>query len=507
MRSSPTFATLIMATSVLAWPAAAEITPEEVWTDWLRVIENSEVEIEIGTEDVSDGTLTLSDVVLSADFPEDSGSFATSIPEIKLEDRGDGTVQVMLSPEYPVALSGTDADTGEEFAINMIVRQAGLVTIASRDDDTTRYDYVGPEVGVGIASLSVDGQPVDFDFDIAFSGIKGSYELVEDTPRRFSGSFSAEALEASGAGSDPEDASATFSIDANLSDFSQSGSGTIVGLMGFTNMSAMMAEGFETDWKFTHGEAEYTISGSDDESKFRLRSSASSGVFEGVISPDGLSYGGGNTDVSVSVSSSDIPFPQLTFNMTESQANLTIPVTPQEDAGDMALLLRLVDLKVSEAIWGMFDPADQLPRDPATLVLDLSGKARWLVDIFDPEVSTNMSPGEVPGEVEALTLNELKLSVAGAELTGNGAFEFNNAPDAPFAPAPSPVGAINLQLSGGNALLDTLVNMGLIPQEQAMGARMMLGLFARPGNGPDSLTSTIEVGADGSVSANGQRIR
>jgi hypothetical protein len=55
--------------------------------------------------------------------------------------------------------------------------------------------------------------------------------------------------------------------------------------------------------------------------------------------------------------------------------------------------------------------------------------------------------------------------------------------------------------------MDTLVNMGLLPQEQAMGARMMMGLFARPGDGPDTLTSTIEVKEDGSVLANGQRIQ
>ena len=62
-------------------------------------------------------------------------------------------------------------------------------------------------------------------------------------------------------------------------------------------------------------------------------------------------------------------------------------------------------------------------------------------------------------------------------------------------------------LTGGNGLLDTLVGLGLLPEEQAMGARMMLGLFARPGDGPDTLVSTIEVKEDGSVLANGQRVR
>lgn len=40
-----------------------------------------------------------------------------------------------------------------------------------------------------------------------------------------------------------------------------------------------------------------------------------------------------------------------------------------------------------------------------------------------------------------------------------------------------------------------------------MGARMMMGLFAVPGEGEDTLNSKIEVNGEGHVLANGQRIR
>ena len=46
-----------------------------------------------------------------------------------------------------------------------------------------------------------------------------------------------------------------------------------------------------------------------------------------------------------------------------------------------------------------------------------------------------------------------------------------------------------------------------VPEEQAAGARMMMGLFAVPGDGEDTLTSTIEVKGDGQILANGQRIK
>ena len=68
------------------------------------------------------------------------------------------------------------------------------------------------------------------------------------------------------------------------------------------------------------------------------------------------------------------------------------------------------------------------------------------------------------------------------------------------------VGAVDLQLNGVNGLIDSLVAMGLMPQEQVMGARMMLGMFATS-VGDDQLTSRLEVTADGQILANGQRLQ
>ncbi|WP_405117314.1 hypothetical protein [Phaeobacter sp. BS23] len=49
--------------------------------------------------------------------------------------------------------------------------------------------------------------------------------------------------------------------------------------------------------------------------------------------------------------------------------------------------------------------------------------------------------------------------------------------------------------------------MGLVSDSDAMGARMMMGMLAVPGDGEDTLTSKIEVTEDGQIKANGQRIK
>lgn len=53
---------------------------------------------------------------------------------------------------------------------------------------------------------------------------------------------------------------------------------------------------------------------------------------------------------------------------------------------------------------------------------------------------------------------------------------------------PAPLGEANVTVTGANALIDGLIATGLITEDDAMGARMMMGMFMVP-SGDDSLTS------------------
>jgi hypothetical protein len=170
--------------------------------------------------------------------------------------------------------------------------------------------------------------------------------------------------------------------------------------------------------------------------------------------------------------------------------------------------LTLSDFTMSEALWSIFDPAAQLPRDPATVALDLTGKARVLFDFLDPAVAASLEQsGEAPVELNALTINKLLVSLVGTSLSGSGAFTFDNSDLATFDGIPRPAGQIDLKLVGANALLDKLIAMGFVADEEAMGARMMMGMLAVPGEDPDTLNSKLEINNQGHVLANGQRIK
>lgn len=154
----------------------------------------------------------------------------------------------------------------------------------------------------------------------------------------------------------------------------------------------------------------------------------------------------------------------------------------------------------------MADPGGVLSHDPATLILDLTGTARLFFDIADPAQAAALAETDVPGEVHSVSLNDLTISAVGANVGGKGAFTFDNSDTTTIPGIPRPEGKLELSASGLNGLMDNLVAMGLLPEEQAMGARMMMGLFTVP-TGDDQLSTTIEVNAEGQILANGQRLQ
>ena len=189
----------------------------------------------------------------------------------------------------------------------------------------------------------------------------------------------------------------------------------------------------------------------------------------------------------------------------EASFDFLMPLLATDAPTDFSFLTRIVDLTISDEIWAMFDPTVALPREPATLILDTKGKVKLTADLVDEE-AMNALGDAAPGEIHALDVTDLTVKFAGAEVNGTGAMTFDNTDTTTFDGVPAPTGKIDLVIRGGNGLLDKLVAMGMIPQDQAMGARMMIAMFAKPGEGTDVLNSSLEF-RDKGFFANGQRLK
>lgn len=497
-----TFARIFSTTSVLALfagPAFADLTAPEVWADWKSLMESYGAQVTTAGEDQSGGTLTVSR--LEAAFAVEGGSMALELGDITFAEQGDGSVVVTMEDTLPFAMDVVDPD-GKAGRIGFTMRQPGGRIVASGDAANLRYDFDYPTMTISDFTIEGDEVPEDVPvvFAMALSDMTGFITLTGDSPRSYESESSVATLTMDMDIDDPEEGTGKIAI--AMADIVQTVKGTLADIEMDMSAAELAQAGLSQAGTGSYGPSTLNFAFDGPDGAFEMAAAAEGGTLDMTFGEDGMNYGGVTNGITMTVGGSDIPFPPLTFTMDKSEGRIRMPMVPNPDAEqDIGLVMTLEGLQIDNALWNMFDPAEQLPRDPATLVLDLGGSVILTEDFTSPEYAETMNAAP-PGTIESLDINALQLKLAGAELTGDGEFTFNNEMGMPM-----PAGTANLMLTGGNTLLDTLVGMGLVPEDQAMGARMMLGLFARPGDGPDTLVSTIEVNEDGSVLANGQRIK
>ncbi|WP_297772242.1 DUF2125 domain-containing protein [uncultured Roseovarius sp.] len=503
------FRSLAVSALVIAFSgsaALADLSADQVWQDWKAYLEDLGYRVD-SDESRSGETLTIRDLAMEIALPEDQGAVSMRMGQVEFVENGDGTVSVVLPETIPIAIAASD-DEAQQVTATMEVTHTALEMVVSGTRDAMEYDYDAEAVTMALTELQAgDETPEIRAAQIRLENLSGkSQTALGEAARTVQQNMTAGPVTYDLDFTDPTEGG-TLVFSGSLARANFAGAGTIPDSFDAEDIAAALRDGFQFDSRMEYetGSTAYRFEDAGD--VLEGTNSSESGSLKTSIGPDGLRYGGAGDGVKMAISASDMPFP-VNLSMARMAFDIAMPVIESEAMQDYALGLEFSEFTMPEQLWSMFDPGAQLPRDPATLLIDLSGKGRLFFDLLDPEQVANIEGNEAaPGEVESLTLHDLTLELAGAKLTGEGAFTFDATDTTSFGGAPAPEGALDLRLVGGNGLLDQLITMGLVPQDQATGVRMMMGLFARPGPGEDELVSKIEVTEDGQVLANGQRIK
>ncbi len=487
-------------------PAFADVTAQQVWEDWKTYMVGFGYKID-GTESTSGNALTVSDLTMSMTLPEDEGTMKLTMGQFTFADNADGTVSVMIPPQLPVTVN-IRPTVGESVDAAVDYNTSGYSVIVSGDPDDMTYNYSVADLTLALAELVVDGTPRDIGTaTLTIKDITGTSNMKSGDLRTNTQRVNTGPIEMAIDFTDPEGSDARIVMNGAYNSIGFVGGGTFPKGMDANDLPAMLAAGFAFDGEFTAGGGATDFNVAENGGNVQGVIGSDGGTLKIAMNQDKLQYAGAFNNAKLNIAGGDVPIP-IHLAMAKYGFNLLMPLTKGKAEQDFAFALTLGNFTMSDLLWSIFDPAATLPRDPATVAIDLTGKAKLLVDILDPKQMGAVERGEtLAGELNALGLNSLLVSAAGAELTGDGAFTFDNTDMVTFDGIPAPTGAIDLKLVGGNGLLDKLIAMGLVPEDQAMGMRMMMGLFAVPGADEDTLTSRIEVSGDGQIKANGQRIR
>ena len=552
-----------LATSAIALiagaaPVLADITPTEAWESLTKNYTEFGYTVTTGKVDDAGNTLTITDAVLSME--NEQGPTSITIPQITFSETGDAKVRaiiegdVLLSSKFQMPdQAAMDAAIAREMAEQAETPEEeaspGDTAEAPADDATTEMKMVDVEltgtVTVPNNELLISGSPEDalYEYNYPVTTVNLNVPVASEADVVMPIKAEITDLKGTQRNVQGESAEQTFDMTATKVEVSsdwkmpesadQPGGGNVMFQMAMNNLASkgsmnapagefdlatQLSQALTAGLNFDATAAFESIAGT-----FKVDTAAAGaenpaknaeGTFSGgagdiafKMSSDGMSYGGKAVDSKVEMTSSDLPFP-ITYSVAETSGDLTFPVQKGDQEQPFKLAYSLTGLTMGDQIWGLFDPNSVLPRDPASLAIDLEGDALVTMDIFDPSLSqpkvdANGMPvaPPVPFEPKNLKINRVALDAVGAKADLEGNLDFSQNPN-------DPTGKINGTFEGLNGLLDNLVKTGLVPQDQLMGARMMLGMFAKPVDGEkDKLQTEIEFQSGGKVFANGQQIK
>lgn len=498
---------------VAANPALADITPKDAWAMWEAQIKAFNIP---HTADVSeDGdALVINALTFSITLPENEGQFAISMGGPRLEPTGDGTVRVTYPGPMSLKMNGESRKEGS-FEAELEASFSGLSAIMSGTPEKITSDWTTGRMDMKFVSLTIDGKPLeDIEGHFTVTGGKGLTvsEMIGDT-LKVEGTSSMEAYDLAYKITIPE-GEQSITVDAG---------GRATGIA--SKVSALLPqEGIA--WLGAHEQlrgnrlslaVESQVAQTESWQKMDggpqvnsdQRTVAEKYDIAARIDPAGLSYGGTVGAFSTTIDVAGVPMPMpIEISAQEADFALAFPLLKSEMAQDAKLRLSLSKLNAGDGVWNMIDAQGKLPREPFDLTIDAAGKVNLLIDPLDIEtLAKNGPPPGAPVLPESVTLNMLSINGLGAMGEAMGAFTFDANDWQTWPGMPAPDGNLSVKIEGLSKLFANLVDAGLMRQEDTMGAQMMLGMFAKPGEGEDTLVSEIEVKKTGEVLANGQRLK
>lgn len=513
-----------------AAPVLAEITPAEAWDHMVEQYSRMGYTVTEGSRDEAGDTLTITDAVMATE--NENATSTMTMPKVVLNQTGDGNVHWVVEGDITGQTVAIVPDQ-DDLTISYTVTAAGNETVTSGSVEDLTHDFKVDTMTMKMDMPVEEGVSLPLEFVVQdLTGSQRSLRPSPDAAEETTADFKTGEITFNVTGEElpTEGGTGPTRIAAEGKLASVEGSGKIVLAPGEFDMQTQLTEAIEAgtmfEFSLTHGAGEmsYDMSGPDEggqDFSFTGSSTMSGGDLTGSLSSEGLHYGGTSNDAQATIQVSQLPFP-ISYGIKSGKFDLKMPVLASEEANPFSLVATISDLTVDDAIWGLFDPQAKLPRDPASMNIDVSGDLLLKSGLFDmAEAASQMpepaaddtdatAPVETPvameqPEVYNLKINEILLKVAGAEATVTG--ELTGANGEPISEDP-PVGQIHGRFVGINTLLSTLGEMGLIPADQLMATRMGMAMFAKPVEGEeDTLETDIEFREGGSVFANGQQVQ
>lgn len=488
---TPMLSVLAVAAS-LGLPATAQTTPAALLAEWQQSFSEADQALEYTSRQEISGGLRLTDVTTA--LPVQGGKLRITASEVTLTEAGDA-VQIDVPGAILMVL------TTDEATIAGRLTHDGLDLTAGGQTGARSYSYNAARAEYVLDSaMDDDGTQIPLDVAIAMEDLATDYLA---NGMRLTSDYTVGAMQVDLSGEDDSGGPATtFSVSYRMTGITGDSDAPAGTMFQAADPGAIFSSGEALTGTLIHGGTGYTFESSGPDANILVDGSSAGGALSVAFGEQGIAYDIASQDVKWRFAGDQLPFP-VELGLDSVGLDITSPVLADPEPQPFGMRLALGGLTASNGVWNLFDPSEVLPRDPGELLIDLSGTQRILRDLTD----TDPDDVTMPFEFTSLNLRDLLVSIVGAKLTGEGAFDLDPSARGMFPGVPAAVGQVELRLEGVNALIDRLVQIGIMQPQDVMGVRMMMGMAARPGDTPDSLVSTIQLTPDGGLVANGMQLR
>lgn len=546
--------TSVLAVVAFAAPALAEVTPSEVWQNWVEYYKANGYTVTEGARDEAGETLTLRDVVVGYAQPDEGTRVEFRTPEITMTATGDGRVRTTLAETSPVTATFRDSEGGQVTLNGSLVARDTEIVSGGTAADMTHESRSG-ELTLALQTVQTAEGTREVPASVKLVNATSRQQITDAEMMRFDATMAADRMEIAADYADPEgtEAPGRIKVNGSLENLQATSAGSLPKDVDITKaMHTALRAGMDVTAALSAGQGRLDLdfAGTDDQGQ--QDTARANTTLQGLdvtvaVGPEGLKYQGGLDSTSTEMTVSDLPAP-VGYTVTEASFDMQFPVMQAAEAQPFKFAYSIGGLTLADSVWNMFDSARVLPRDPASLDIDLTGLVRVTMDLFDPALMEAAEEAEAAGEAHAhgdapaaegdpaapvtapsagadaapaedsaalpaetpnpfepvqLSINKLALAAAGASLDASGELSV------PEGGNPEqPVGQVQARFEGVNGLIDRLVQLGAISQEEVAGYRMMLALFARPApEGGDALVGQFEFREGGQIFANGQQVK
>ncbi len=501
--------TSVLASVLMAQLANAEVTADDVWQNTRDVFATFGGDISASKARRGD-TLSISDTNIAFQLPLRAGNISVTLPDFDLKESGDGTVSLSYPTtpiyEYTVEITGKISISGK-----IETNYDNLRYVASGSPGDVTYAYSVDNVNFESTEFLVEGtEPLDLEFKGSISGMAGTSRVAVTSLVTIDTNLTSKTQNATLSFEAPQNEG----IEMQITVEGQTGTSRIVlprGGMDIMNLAAALRGGLSLEGSSTFETYETRqITKKNGAVVSDHISTVKNYVTDAEVNANHLKVNANTAEATVSATAIDmLPFP-VSIAIKSSKSALLLPWSASSELQDFEMSGSFTDMVLPKDALALIDPEHALPDDPVTFSLDVSGQIKNIVNWLDFEtVKAVFDSGEIPVELHALSINELALNVFGASLKGLGEATFESSDMGKSKVSLKPTGSLDLSLIGVNTLLDTLVGIGLVNEDQAMGTRMAISTIAKPDPdaGPDAMKSKLEINDQGHISANGMRIK